>query len=82
MNKIQFRAMALDLKDNPQKLAEYRKQYKYVYPFSDGIFKILMANEAKPERYGTTEGGAPVLIEVQQNFNTLFVDRLVFCLWK
>ncbi|MCQ2124921.1 MAG: Rpn family recombination-promoting nuclease/putative transposase [Fibrobacter sp.] len=118
MNKIQFRAMALDLKANPQKLAEYRKQYKYVYPFSDGIFKILMANEAKPERtikflnamldlsgpnairsftlgvqeqpgildqktaifdiYGTTEGGAPVLIEVQQNFNTLFVDRLVY----
>lgn len=89
-----------------------------IYPFSDGIFKMLMANEAKPERtvnflnamldlngdnsiknftfgvpenpgvlndktaifdiYGTTEAGSPVLIEVQQNFNTLFVDRLIY----
>ena len=28
--------------------------------------------------YGTTEAGNPVLIEVQQNFNTLFVDRLIY----
>ena len=94
------------------------KNYTNVYPFSDGIFKMLMANEAKPERtvkflnamldlngenaiksftigvpenpgvlndktaifdiYGTTEAGNPVLIEVQQNFNTLFVDRLIY----
>lgn len=28
--------------------------------------------------YGTTQAGEPVLIEVQQNFNTLFVDRLIY----
>ena len=109
--------MVKDLHEHPEHLAEYRKNYTNVYPFSDGIFKMLMANEAKPERtvkflnamldlngenaiksftfgvpenpgvlndktaifdiYGTTEAGNPVLIEVQQNFNTLFVDRLI-----
>ena len=104
--------------EHPEHLADYRKIYKNVYPFSDGIFKMLMANEAKPERtvkflnamlglegknaitnftlgvpenpgvpndktvifdiYGTTQAGEPVLIEVQQNFNTLFVDRLIY----
>jgi predicted transposase/invertase (TIGR01784 family) len=99
-------------------LADYRKKYKNVYPFSDGIFKMLMANEAKPKRtvkflnamlglsgdkaivtftlgvpenpgvlndktaifdiYGTTQAGEPVLIEIQQNFNTLFIDRLIY----
>ena len=110
--------MVKDLHEHPERLPEYRKNYTNVYPFSDGIFKMLMANEAKPERtakflnamldlngenaiktftlgvpenpgvlndktaifdiYGTTEAGNPVLIEVQQNFNTLFVDRLVY----
>ena len=28
--------------------------------------------------YGVSEAGSPILIEVQQNFNTLFVDRLIF----
>jgi len=110
--------MVKDVHEHPEHLAEYRKIYKNVYPFSDGIFKMLMANEAKPERtvkflnamldlngdnsiknftfgvpenpgvlndktaifdiYGTTEAGSPVLIEVQQNFNTLFVDRLIY----
>lgn len=28
--------------------------------------------------YGITEAGNPVLIEVQQNFNTLFIDRLIY----
>ena len=28
--------------------------------------------------YGTTQADEPVLIEVQQNFNTLFVDRLIY----
>ena len=28
--------------------------------------------------YGTTQAGEPVLIEVQQNFNSLFVDRLIY----
>ena len=28
--------------------------------------------------YGTTQAGEPVLIEIQQNFNTLFIDRLIY----
>jgi hypothetical protein len=118
MNRNEFFAMAKDVHEHPEHLAEYRKIYKNVYPFSDGIFKMLMANEAKPERtvkflnamldlsgknaiksftlgvpenpgvlndktaifdiYGTTEAGNPILIEVQQNFNTLFIDRLIY----
>lgn len=118
MNRSEFIAMAKDVHEHPEHLADYRKIYKNVYPFSDGIFKMLMANEAKPERivkflnamlgltgdkaiktytlgvpenpgvlndktaifdiYGTTQAGEPVLIEVQQNFNTLFVDRLIY----
>jgi hypothetical protein len=110
--------MVKDVHEHPERLAEYRKIYKNVYPFSDGIFKMLIANEAKPERtvkflnamlllsgenaiksftlgvpenpgvlddkspifdiYGTTEAGNPILIEVQQNFNTLFIDRLIY----
>ena len=118
MTRDEFFAMVKDLHEHPERLPEYRKNYTNVYPFSDGIFKMLMANEAKPERtvkflnamldlngenaiktftlgvpenpgvlndktaifdiYGTTEAGNPVLIEVQQNFNTLFVDRLIY----
>ena len=114
----EFIAFVKDVAEHPEHLADYRKIYKNVYPFSDGIFKMLMANEAKPERtvkflnamlgltgdkaiknytlgvpenpgvlndktaifdiYGTTQAGEPVLIEVQQNFNTLFVDRLIY----
>ena len=110
--------MVKDVHEHPEHLANYRKKYKNVYPFSDGIFKMLMANEAKPQRtvkflnamlelkgkdaiktftlgvqenpgvlddktaifdiYGTTEAGSPVLIEVQQTFNKLFVDRLIY----
>lgn len=118
MNRIEFIVMAKDVHEHPERLAYYRKKYKNVYPFSDGIFKMLLANEAKPERtvkflnamlgltgekaiksytlgvpenpgvlndktaifdiYGTTQVGEPVLIEVQQNFNKLFVDRLIY----
>lgn len=118
MNRSEFIAFVKDVHEHPEHLADYRKIYKNVYPFSDGIFKMLMANEAKPERtvkflnamlglvgdkaimtytlgvpenpgvlndktaifdiYGTTQAGEPVLIEVQQNFNTLFIDRLVY----
>ena len=118
MNRIEYIAMAKDVHEHPERLAYYRKKYKNVYPFSDGIFKMLLANEAKPERtvkflnamlgltgekairsytlgvpenpgvlndktaifdiYGTTQAGESVLIEVQQNFNTLFVDRLIY----
>ena len=118
MNRIEFLAMVRDVHEHPEHLANYRKKYKNVYPFSDGIFKMLLANEAKPERtvkflnamlglagekaiksytlgvpenpgvlndktaifdiYGTTQAGEPVLIEVQQNFNTLFIDRLIY----
>jgi len=118
MNRIEFLAMVRDVHEHPEHLANYRKKYKNVYPFSDGIFKMLLANDAKPERtvkflnamlgligehaiksytlgvpenpgvlndktaifdiYGTTQAGEPVLIEVQQNFNTLFVDRLIY----
>ena len=118
MNRIEFLAMVRDVHEHPEHLANYRKKYKNVYPFSDGIFKMLLANDAKPERtvkflnamlgltgehaiksytlgvpenpgvlndktaifdiYGTTQAGEPVLIEVQQNFNTLFIDRLIY----
>ena len=118
MNRFEFITMAKDVHEHPEHLVKYRKKYKNVYPFSDGIFKMLLANEAKPERtvkflnamlgltgekaissfslgvqenpgvlndktaifdiYGTTQAGEPVLIEVQQNFNTLFVDRLIY----
>ena len=50
MNRSDFFAMVKDVHKHPERLAEYRKTYKNVYPFSDGIFKMLMANEAKPER--------------------------------
>ena len=50
MNRNEFFIMAKDVHEHPEHLAEYRKIYKNVYPFSDGIFKMLMANEAKPER--------------------------------
>ncbi|MCQ2062226.1 MAG: PD-(D/E)XK nuclease family transposase [Fibrobacter sp.] len=118
MNKSQFWAMARDLKEHPENLPKYREIYRNVYPFSDGIFKMLMANEGKPERtikflnamlgltgknaiteftlgvqeqpgildnktaifdiYGYNQAKEPVLIEVQQNYNELFVDRLVY----
>jgi len=118
MTRSEFIAFVKDVAEHPEHLADYRKIYKNVYPFSDGIFKMLMANEAKPERtvkflnamlcltgdkaiksytlgvpenpgvlndktaifdiYGITQAGEPVLIEVQQNFNTLFVDRLIY----
>ena len=114
MNRIEFIVMAKDVHEHPERLAYYRKKYKNVYPFSDGIFKMLLANERTvkflnamlgltgkkaiksytlgvPENpgvlndktaifdiYGTTQAGEPVLIEVQQNFNTLFVDRLIY----
>jgi predicted transposase/invertase (TIGR01784 family) len=118
MNRNEFFAMVKDVHEHPEHLAEYRKTYRNVYPFSDGIFKMLIANEAKPERtvkflnamleltggnaiksftlgvqenpgvlndktaifdiYGTTEAGAPILIEVQQNYNKFFVDRLIY----
>ena len=66
MNRSEFIAMAKDVHEHPEHLADYRKNYRNVYPFSDGIFNI----------YGSTQAGEPVLIEVQQNFNTLFIDRL------
>ena len=50
MNRIEFLAMVKDVHKHPEHLADYRKKYKNVYPFSDGIFKMLLANEAKPER--------------------------------
>ncbi len=118
MNRSQFWAMARDLKEHPENLPKYRVIYRNVYPFSDGTFKMLMANEGKPERtikflnamlglagnkaiteftlgvqeqpgvmdnktnifdiYGYNQANEPVVIEVQQNFNTLFVDRLVY----
>ena len=118
MNRSQFWAMARDLKEHPENLPKYREIYRNVYPFSDGIFKMLMASEGKPERtikflnamlgltgnkaitkftlgvqeqpgvmdnktnifdiYGYNQANEPVVIEVQQNFNTLFMDRLVY----
>lgn len=39
---------------------------------------VLNEKTAIFDIYGTTQAGEPVLIEVQQNFNTLFVDRLIY----
>ncbi|MBR6833415.1 MAG: PD-(D/E)XK nuclease family transposase [Fibrobacter sp.] len=118
MNRTEFFAMVKDVHEHPERLAYYREKYKNIYPFSDGIFKMLLANEAKPGRtvkflnamldlegknaiksftlgvpenpgvldnktaifdiYGITEAGVPVLIEVQQNYNRFFVDRLIY----
>ena len=118
MNRAEFFVLVKDVHEHPERLAYYREKYKNVYPFSDGIFKMLLANESKPERtvkflnamlnlkgdkaiksftlgvpenpgvlndktaifdiFGTTESGSPVLIEVQQNFNALFIDRLIY----
>jgi len=50
MTREEFLAMVKDVHEHPEHLAKYRKKYKNVYPFSDGIFKMLMANEAKPQR--------------------------------
>lgn len=118
MNRNQFIAFVKDVHEHPDRLPYYRQKYKNVYPFSDGIFKLLMASEGKSQRlvsflnamlglkgndaikdfvlgvpenpgvlndktaifdiYGTTEAGKPVLIEVQQNYNKLFFDRLLY----
>ena len=50
MNRSQFIHFVKDVHAHPELLAYYREKYKNVYPFSDGIFKMLMANEAKPNR--------------------------------
>lgn len=39
---------------------------------------VLNDKTALFDIYGITEAGYPVLIEVQQNFNTLFIDRLIY----
>lgn len=39
---------------------------------------VLNDKTAILDIYGTTQAEEPVLIEVQQNFNTLFVDRLIY----
>ena len=118
MNRIQFIQFVKDVHEHPERLSFYRKKYKNIYPFSDGIFKILMASEGKQMRlvkflnamlglkgraaikeftlgvpenpgvlndktaifdiYGTTQANEPVLIEIQQNYNRLFVDRLIY----
>ena len=51
MNKMQYRLMAQDVKENRANLAKYRKIFKYAYPFGDKIFKRLMINQVKPERF-------------------------------
>lgn len=50
MNRIEFITMVRDVHEHPEHLAYYRKKFKNVYPFSDGIFKMLLANETKLER--------------------------------
>lgn len=51
MNKTQYRLMAQDVKENRANLAKYRKIFKYAYPFGDKVFKRLMINQVKPERF-------------------------------
>ena len=51
MNKTQYRLMAQDVKENRANLTKYRKIFKYAYPFGDRIFKRLMINQVKPERF-------------------------------
>ena len=50
MNRAEFFVLVKDVHEHPERLAYYREKYKNVYPFSDGIFKMLLANESKPER--------------------------------
>ena len=50
MNRSQFIRFVKDVHAHPERLPYYRKKYKNVYPFSDGIFKILMASEGKRRR--------------------------------
>ena len=50
MTREEFIAFVKDVHEHPEHLAKYRKKYKNVYPFSDGIFKMLLANETKLER--------------------------------
>lgn len=51
------------------------KSFTFGVPENPGV---LNDKTAIFDIYGTTEAGNPVLIEVQQNFNTLFVDRLIY----
>ena len=51
------------------------KSYTLGVPENPGV---LNDKTAIFDIYGTTQTGEPVLIEVQQNFNTLFVDRLIY----
>lgn len=53
MNKTQYRLVAHDVKENRANLAKYRKIFKYAYPFGDKVFKRLMINQVKPERFIT-----------------------------
>ena len=118
MNRTQYRQMAIDVKKDRANLTEYRKRFKYAYPFGDEIFKHLMVNQVNPERFitflnammglegsnrireftfrvqetpsfpsqkkpifdivGTNQAGEPILVEVQQDVDTLFVDRLLY----
>ncbi len=41
MTRDEFFAMVKDLHEHPEHLAEYRKNYTNVYPFSDGIWGYL-----------------------------------------
>ena len=58
MNRSEFVAMAKDVKEHPERLAEYRKIYKNVYPFSDGIFKMLI-NLIEIEKFFAIEDRTP-----------------------
>lgn len=118
MNRTQYRLMAMDIRNNRENLAKYRKIFKYAYPFGDEIFKRLMINQVNPERFiaflnammslegnkrikeftfrvqeipsmpsqkkplfdiiGTNQAGETVLVEVQQNVDSLFIDRLFY----
>ena len=51
MNRTQYRLMAMDIRNNRENLAKYRKIFKYAYPFGDEIFKRLMINQVNPERF-------------------------------
>ena len=45
MNRNQHKSMLRALKINKKNLAKYQKMYKYAYILSDGVFKIVFANE-------------------------------------
>lgn len=120
MNRNQHRAMLKALEIDKNNLVKYQQLYKYAYILSDGVFKIVFADEKDHtllislvnamldlqgdraiksitlemqefpgvlnkkdcilDIIGTTNAGQRVLVEIQQEGDTLFRDRVEYYL--